>query len=162
MSGNYCIAQANIARALASMDDAVMADFVNALDPVNRLADEAEGFIWRLQDASGNATSINIFDDPMMIINMSVWEDAESLFSFTYKSDHVDVFRRRGEWFSSLEKPHLVLWWTLRDKMPEPQDCRLRLEHLIDHGPTPYAFTFKQQFTVEEMLAYTSQIAGTD
>ena len=162
MPDSYCIAQANVARALASLDDAMMADFIDALAPINRLADEADGIVWRLQDESGDATGISIFDDPMMIINMSVWEDVESLFAFTYKSDHVDIFRRRGDWFSKLDKPHLVLWWTPRNKMPKPQDCRLRLEHLIDQGPTPYAFTFKQQFTVEEMLAYTSQIAGTD
>jgi hypothetical protein len=157
MSAKYCIAQANVARALAPMDKPMMADFVSALEPINRLADRREGFIWRLQDDSGDATSIQVFDDPMIIINMSVWEDVGSLFNFTYRSDHVDVFRRRGEWFSKLDTPHLVLWWINRDEMPTPKDCRERLEYLTKYGPTPYAFTFKQQFTIEEMLAYTPE-----
>lgn len=103
MTDNYALAQANIARALASMDDPIMQDFANALDEINQLAEKTEGFIWRMQDETGNSTNIKIFEDGMLLINMSVWEDADSLFGYTYKSDHVKFFRRKREWFDRSE-----------------------------------------------------------
>lgn len=148
------LAQANIARTLAPMDDPIMQDFANALDEINQLAEKTEGFIWRMQDESGNSTNIKIFEDDMLLINMSVWKDADSLFEYTYKSDHVKFFRRKREWFDKLDSMHMVLWWVEHDKIPTPQEARERLDYLNEHGVTPYAFTFKQRFTVDEMLVY--------
>ena len=54
----YQLAQVNIAHLRASLDSPELADFVNSLDPINALADEAPGFIWRLQTEDGNATSV--------------------------------------------------------------------------------------------------------
>jgi hypothetical protein len=54
-------------------------EFVANLAPVNALADTAPGFVWRLEDESGDATSIRAFDDELLIINMSVWESIEAL-----------------------------------------------------------------------------------
>jgi hypothetical protein len=89
-----------------------MAEFMAALDPVNAVADASPGFVWRLQDDSGHATYIRVFDDPQMIINLSVWESLEALRAFTYRSDHTSVLTRRKEWFERLDRPHLALWWT--------------------------------------------------
>ncbi len=87
-----------------------MAEFVAALDPVNALADDQPGFVWRLQAEDGNATSILAFDDDRMIVNMSVWESIESLSQFVYRSGHVNVMRRRREWFVRIPI-HMALWW---------------------------------------------------
>ena len=51
------IAQINIGRLIAPIDDTRIAGFVNQLDPINALADKAPGFVWRLQSAAGNATA---------------------------------------------------------------------------------------------------------
>lgn len=53
---DYHIAQINIARMLAPLDDPSMATFVARLGEINALADESPGFVWRLQTEEGNAT----------------------------------------------------------------------------------------------------------
>src|SRR5215831_17118315 len=54
----YHLAQINIGRLIAPIDDPRIAEFVAQLAPINALADQAHGFVWRLQSASGNATDI--------------------------------------------------------------------------------------------------------
>ncbi|HHO55666.1 MAG TPA: DUF3291 domain-containing protein, partial [Trueperaceae bacterium] len=45
----YHLAQINIAKARAEMNDPIMAGFVERLDEINKIADNAKGFVWRLQ-----------------------------------------------------------------------------------------------------------------
>ena len=52
----YHVAQINIGRILAPLEDPQMAGFVSRLDELNALADSAPGFVWRLQTTEGNAT----------------------------------------------------------------------------------------------------------
>lgn len=146
-TSTYFIAQLNVARALAPMEDPVMAGFMNQLDEINALAERSAGFVWRLQDENNNATSIQIFDELLIIINMSVWETIEELHQYTYYTAHAAVFRQRAEWFKKFGQPHLVLWWVPADHRPTPQEGRLRLEHLQQNGPSSQAFTFKKRFT---------------
>ncbi len=70
---NYHLAQINVARLVAPLDDPKIAEFVSQLEPINALADQAPGFVWRLKSESGNATDIAYNDDPFVIVNMSVW-----------------------------------------------------------------------------------------
>src|SRR5260370_1071584 len=103
---NYHLAQINIGRLIAPLDDPRIAEFVAQLAPINALADDAPGFVWRLQSSSGNATDIAYNDDPFVIVNMSVWESIEALRHYAYKSDHAKVFRDRAKWFEKMEKPN--------------------------------------------------------
>jgi hypothetical protein len=103
------VAQVNIARAQAPMDAEHMAAFVAALEPINALADAAPGFVWRLQDESGDATSIRVFEDALMLINMSVWESVDSLANFVYRSEHTTVMRQRKQWFATM-RLYVTLW----------------------------------------------------
>jgi hypothetical protein len=155
----YHVAQVNIGRMLGPIDDPVMADFVARLDEINALSEKSPGFIWRLIGEENNATSLRPYEDEMIIINMSVWKNSDSLYQFTYYSDHVQVFRRRREWFSKMET-YLALWYVPTGHIPTPQEAKEKLEYLEQHGPTPFAFTFRQPFTVEEMLAYTPMQTG--
>ncbi|MFL5895165.1 MAG: DUF3291 domain-containing protein [Thermoleophilaceae bacterium] len=143
------VAQLNIARAKAPIDDPLLADFMALLEPVNALADRSPGFVWRLQDETGDATSIRAFGDDRLIVNMSVWESVEDLRAFVYKGLHVEVFRRRREWFDRFASMHLVLWWVEAGTVPTLDEAKARLDHLDAHGPTPYAFTFKRPFAAE-------------
>ena len=68
----YYIAQINIAHMRAPLTDPIMEDFVAQLAPINALADQSPGFIWRLQSEDGDATSIKVYDDDMIIINLTV------------------------------------------------------------------------------------------
>ena len=140
------IAQMNVATALYDLDDERMADFVNNLDRVNGLAEATPGFVWRLQSDQGNATDIQVTDDPRFIVNLTVWETVQALFDFVYRSDHRDVMVRRRQWFQKPQGPYHVLWWIEEGTLPDVAEGLQRLDHLARHGPTPYAFTFKTAF----------------
>lgn len=142
----YDIAQLNVGRAVAPLDDAVMADFMHWLDEINALAERSAGFVWRLQGDSGNNTDLKVSDDPLFIVNLSVWSSIDALYAFTYRSDHRTVFKRRHEWFERLGRPTTVLWWQTAGTVPTVQEALERLDHLTAHGATPTAFTFKERF----------------
>ncbi len=142
----FHLAQLNIARALAPLDDPLMADFVAALDRINALAEASPGFVWRLQDESGNATEIRAFDDPLVIVNLSVWESVEALFDYVYKGGHAGVLARRRGWFEKAEGPHLALWWVPAGHRPDVFEARERLARLEKKGPSAEAFTFGRRF----------------
>ena len=142
----YHLAQINIARLIAPIDDPKIAEFVAQLEPINALADAEPGFVWRLKSESGNATDIAYNDDPFIIVNMSVWESVQALRDFAYRSDHLRVFRDRAKWFEKMDKPNYCLWWVPAGHVPTVAEGRERLEHYQRHGSTPYAFWFSQQF----------------
>jgi hypothetical protein len=142
----YEIAQLNVGRAVGPMDSAAMADFVARLDEVNALAETSPGFVWRLKGDNNNATELRYTDDPRFIVNLTVWRSIDELWAFTYATHHVQLFRRRFEWFERLGTPSLVLWWQPAGTIPDIHDALERLRHLEAHGPTARAFTFKRRF----------------
>ena len=143
---DFYLAQLNIARAVAPLDDPRLADFVAQIDVVNAAAEAHPGFVWRLKDESGNAMSIRAFDDPLMVVNLSVWRDVEALRDYIYQGDHVAVLRRRREWFTPMAGPHLVLWWVPAGHTPTLEEAKARLDHLAAHGSTAEAFGFRDAF----------------
>ena len=147
----HLLAQMNIARFRATMDDPSMAGFVEMLDPINHHAEAADGFVWRLTDeGSNNATSITFYDDPLMLVNMSVWRDMESLRDYVYRTNHNDMVKRREEWADAMESTYLVLWWIDADHRPTIAEGDERLKLLEANGPTPEAFTFGRSFPPPE------------
>jgi hypothetical protein len=140
------LAQINIARLLAPIDDPKIADFVAQLDEVNSLAEKSPGFVWRLKSDAGNATDIVYSDDPFVIVNMSVWESVESLKQFTYSGQHLSVYRNRADWFEKMRLPHYCLWWIPNGHIPTVAEGRERLEYYQKHGATAEAFWFSQLF----------------
>ena len=74
MSGRFYIAQLNIGRSHHPVDHPRMIGFTGRLAEINALAERTPGYVWRLQDEAGNATGIKAFDDPLIIVNLSVWE----------------------------------------------------------------------------------------
>jgi len=149
----FHLAQVNIGRLKAPIDDPRIADFVAQLDEINALAEASRGFVWRLKDDSGNATAIPAFEDPQMIINMSVWESLEALREYTYRSDHTRVLTRRRDWFEKLDLPHLALWWIPTGTLPTVEEAKERLALLAAHGPTAEAFTFRERFPAPAVAA---------
>jgi hypothetical protein len=150
------LAQINIARMLGPIDGPIMAEFVANLDPINKLAESSDGFIWRLKDDSNSATQMKFFDDEYMIVNMSVWSSVESLFNYTYKTAHLEVFKKRHDWFEKMPKMHYVLWYVPAGHQPTVEEAMQKLEHLRTHGETPYAFSFKKKFTPNQLTIITS------
>ena len=140
------LAQINIARLRAPIDDPSIVDFVNNLDGVNALAEASPGFVWRLKSDSGNATDIPFSDDPLTIVNMSVWTSVDALREFTYKGHHLEIFRRRPEWFEKPAQAPYCLWWISEGHLPTVDEARERLEHYRAHGATSRAFWFSQVY----------------
>ncbi|MDY8137325.1 DUF3291 domain-containing protein [Aquimarina sp. 2201CG5-10] len=148
------LAQVNIAEMIAPINDPIMADFVNNLDRINALAEQSDGFVWRLKGDEGNATAIRVFDYDFLIINMSVWKDIDTLFDFTYKTAHVEILKRKKEWFHNMKKMHMAFWYVEKGHHPTAEEAKERLQYIRDHGETPYAFTFKSRFSIEELKTY--------
>lgn len=142
----YHIAQINVGRLRYETDDPRLSDFMINLDRINAQAETSPGFVWRLEDDSGNATAIRVYDDPRIALNMSVWDTIEALQAYAYRSEHVQFFRRRAEWFEDFGAPYLALWWVPVGHLPEASEGKERLQHLATHGPSPHAFTFKDRF----------------
>ena len=144
----FHLAQINIGRLVAPMDDPRVRDFAQAIEAINLLAESSNGFLWRLKDETGNATSIQAFDDPLLIVNMSVWESLEALQHYAFQSGHAQYLRRRREWFEIMTTPHLALWWIPHGHIPTVEEAKQRLEYLEEKGETEFAFTFRKTFSV--------------
>jgi hypothetical protein len=147
MTADLHLAQLNIARMQAPLEDPVMAGFVAKLDEINALADASEGFVWRLQGEDGDATAIRAFDDPNLLVNMSVWTSVECLQRYVYASAHLDLIKARDRWFEKLKDPSLALWWIPTGHIPDLEEAKARLQRLADQGPGPEAFTFARPFS---------------
>jgi hypothetical protein len=140
------LAQLNVGRLRAPIDDPLVDEFRLNLERINTLAEVSPGFVWRLQDETGNATGIKPFADDLEIINLTVWSSAEALADFTYRSGHVEFLRRRRDFFEAPTQPILCLWWIPEGTIPTVEEAIGRLEHLRTHGPTQTAFTFRHRF----------------
>jgi hypothetical protein len=141
----YRLVQLNIAKMKAPIESPSMADFVANLDRINLLAEQSPGFVWRLKDETGSAVTLRPFGEDY-IVNMSVWTDVAALSNYAFKSGHVEIMRRRREWFERMTEAFAVLWWVPKSHVPSATEAKERLEHLRKFGATPHAFTFKEAF----------------
>lgn len=148
----YHVAQYNVARMRAELDDPVMAGFASRLDELNHLADRSPGFVWRhTANDEDTSTSLRLYpDDPLVVINMSVWESIEALHAYAYRSDHGPIYAARHTWFEPMEPPTLVLWWVASGHVPDAAEGKRQLELLQRLGPSPPAFTMKQSYPPPE------------
>jgi len=141
----------NIGRLLEPLEAPRLAGFVAALEPINRLADDSPGFVWRLQTEDGDATALRPFDDDLVLVNLAVWESLEALRAFVYSSAHVQVLRQRRDWFERLTEAHMALWWVEPGHLPTVAEAIDRLERLRREGPSPAAFTFRTPFAADSV-----------
>jgi len=142
----YHLAQVNVARAKAPLTDPLMQGFVEQLDHINQLADNSPGFVWRLQTEAGDATAVQLYEDPLIIVNLSVWESLEALEAYVYSGEHLTVLKSRKSWFEKFDGPMLALWWVPAGHKPTPEAARAALDKLSQDGPTPEVFTFAKRF----------------
>jgi hypothetical protein len=141
----YELAQLNVAVMKSPLDSPAMTDFVGNLDRINALAEQAEGFVWRLQSDGGDATAFRPLGEHVLV-NLSVWNDVPSLSHYVYRSAHVEIMRRRREWFDRMNAAYMVLWWVPAGHRPPVEEALARLELLRANGPGPHAFTFAQAY----------------
>lgn len=143
---DWHLAQINVGRLVAPMGDLRVAPFFDALDRINSLSEQSPGFVWRLKSEAGNATDIQVTSDPLFIVNMSVWLNAEALFDFVYRSAHTPEMARRREYFERFQGAYQALWWVPAGYVPSVDEGLSRLWRLDRYGPTRDAFTFKMRF----------------
>jgi hypothetical protein len=142
----FHLAQINVGRLRAHIDHPMIAGFKDNLDRINALADGMPGFVWRLVGEGNNATDLQPRpDDPLFAVNMSVWTDMDALAGFVYRSAHVEIMRRRREWFELMEV-YQALWWVPVGHTPTVEEGLTTLTTLERLGPTAEAFTFKIPF----------------
>lgn len=144
------LAQFNIALTRFPLDDPRMEGFTSMLDAINAIADASPGFVWRLVgEGRNNATDIR---NPRLgdgLVNMSVWESRDALWTYVYRSEHLDFLRRRNDWFERPTDEHLVLWWIPAGHIPTVDEGIDRLERLRRDGPSADAFTFRRFIPTE-------------
>lgn len=146
----FHLVQVNVAIARYSYDDERFAGFVNNLDRINNLGADSPGFVWLYQADDETAAGKDVFGDERLIFNMSMWESKKDLMDFVYKSDHVNILRRRADWFTPMDGPALALWWQPAGTIPTVVEAKHRLELLAKSGPTQDAFTFRHFFESPE------------
>lgn len=137
------IAQMNIGKLKFPLEHAANKEFVSQLLPVNEKADNFIGFIWRLKTECGYSADLQLYPDPQIIINLTVWESLEALKKFTYQEkSHLSVLRNRKKWFLPIS-PSYVLWYIEKGTFPTIEEGKKRLDYLEKYGATEYAFTFQ-------------------
>jgi Domain of unknown function (DUF3291) len=141
----YQLAHLNVARMRATLDSPVMAEFVAQLDAMNAIADGAPGFVWRMVEEDANDPAL-IALGPLMLVNLSVWRDAQALSHYVYRSAHAGVLKERARWFLPQERATTVLWWVPGGHIPSLQEATYRLVGLQDSGPSLRAFGFRHLF----------------
>ena len=149
MTQKFQLAQLNIADAKAAQSSEIMQGFVKRLDEIHLLADNAPGFIWRYNNEEGDDVGKRIFGNPLLLINMSTWEDFASLRQFVYKSVHKELIQERESWFKKMPEMYQVLWWVPAGHTPSVQEAKDKLELVRKLGPTAEAFTFAKPFEPE-------------
>ena len=140
------LAQINVARMQQPLDTEHMKEFRDFLDPMNKLAEESPGFVWRLvadPDQDSIHTDRPDYDD-MFILNMSVWEDFPSLKNFVYHTVHSYFVRSRKRWFERMDRPHAALWWVPPGHAPTEAEGLEKLEYLLANGPDATVFDWKK------------------
>lgn len=148
---SFELAQVNVSRLLAPIDSPLLAPFMAALDEINAAGDAARGFRWRLQTEDGNATAVRAFGWDIagshgVIVNLTTWASVEALADFVFSGQHLQVMRRRRQWFERAAEAMTALWWVPAGYRPSTEDAEERVRHLRRHGPTPSAFTFRTPF----------------
>jgi len=143
---SWHLAQLNIARFAKPAEHPDNADFLNNIERVNAVAESQPGFIWRMSGDGSQAPDIAEFNDPKLVLNLTLWAGIDELAAFVYRHEaHRDIMRRRREWFEKAES-RLVLWWVEAGHIPNLYEAHERLCRLLSDGPGEKAFTFRQPF----------------
>ncbi len=142
----YNLAQVNVAKMNAEIEDPIMSGFVQRLEEINALADLSKGFVWRFETDEGNAIYLRPFDDTRILFNMSVWETVDDLRNYVYASKHLELLKSKNDWFTKLSEAYLALWWVEKGRIPSVEEALEKLDLIKMSGSSPEAFTFSKPY----------------
>jgi hypothetical protein len=143
----YQLAEINIARMKGvNINDLIMKEFVENLNKVNEIAENSDGFVWRLKDEENNATNLNPYNDEQIIVNYSIWESIETLEFYMYKTFHSEFLKRRKEWFQTFGQVSTAMWWVKKGEIPDLTEAMEKLDYLQKNGPSEIVFNFRQKY----------------
>ena len=149
---HYHLAEINIAKMKGvDINDPIMKEFTDNLDLINTLAENSDGFVWRLKDDSYNATNLNPYNDEQIIVNVSVWENIETLEHYMYKTFHSDFLKRRKEWFLKFGKAHTAMWWIPKGDIPTLEEAVEKLDYLQKNGVSELVFDLRNKFPAPKL-----------
>lgn len=142
------IAQINIAQMKEPLESDLLKEFRDFIDPINQLAEDSPGFVWRLKGSNGESSAqLEIpFDDDMLLVNMSTWESIEQLKAFAFRTVHSYFVRQGKQWFHRMAHPHLAMWWVEDGYRPTLLEAKNKLELIASRGPSQEAFNFGKLF----------------
>jgi Domain of unknown function (DUF3291) len=143
------LAEVNVAKLRHPLNDPRMSGFREAIARVNLLAEDAPGFVWRLAAVGGHLAGDDLLAMPGTIVNVSVWQDYESLHAFTYRGLHGHYLNDRARWFEPVTGTHTALWWVPAGNQPTAEDAVAHLRYLRRWGPSPRAFTVLHRYAAD-------------
>lgn len=144
------IAHLNFGVLVADWSDPRVSGFTNNLDMVNRIAAKSPGFLHRRAMTLADERAIfGLFGQDVtgatpdrMAATLSVWDSAEALLHFTYRTAHGKFLRRKANWFLPLDRPTYVIWPVPDGHRPDLIEARARLDLMEAEGPGPEAHDF--------------------
>ena len=146
-AAEWHLAELNVARLRHPLDHPDTAEFVAALDD-----DQRPGGVVARASCGGSPTSrglsssyVRADDDPLVIINLSVWESPDHLHDFVFHTAHTPFLRRRREWFERMAEAFLVCWWVPAGHVPTVEESLDRLDRLRREGVSDDAFTLRDR-----------------
>lgn len=135
------IASFNQGRLIADWDDPAVAEFTEALDRVNALAERSPGYVWRMDDIEEQAeAAFPGQTDPRTAATLAVWETYEDLSHFVHQTLHGRFLARRLTWFEPAAGPSHVMWFVPAGHRPTIVEAAGRMMHLASEGASPDAF----------------------
>ena len=141
------LAEFNIGTLKYDWDDPRVADFQNNLDRVYDIARRAPGYVWHMEGDDMEAAQLDpdgpLDGNPRTASTLSVWETAESLHHFVWKTVHKQFYDRRTEWYDPGQGMRLVMWWVDPGHHPTVTEAMERFHHLEKHGNTDHAFNWQ-------------------
>lgn len=148
-NSDFHLAQYNIIKLKDQLNAPIISEFKDFLGPVNQLADRSPGFVWRLKGEEGlDATDVfTPYEDPLVFINLSVWESFEDLENYVFKSVHSYFLKSRKKYGSKMDGQQGVLWWLPKGTLPSVEDAKLKLDRLNQNGSSSEAFSLKERYT---------------
>ena len=124
-----------------------MSGFSDRIQPINQLAEQADGFVWRYTETYAAREIGPPWNNPLLFFNMSVWRDVDSLQGFVRSPRHIDIMRSRSQWTLPLPEASMAMWWIDDATRPAVDDAVRAISSIAESGDTQRAFTFNRLFS---------------